>query len=203
MLHLVSFGVWSHVSHLACQGEFYKLKHIPTVEIIYPPVIGTPHNLKKQSSIPWTCFFTPGVSCKRPNMAELANDMEKLGFELWLLKGKCHSHISESNLKDFLLESKWSWRKQYLCSGDKEQSQILLQMIWYIFHKVWIWITINISSTFSPRSHPSGGFPRNPPNPRPRPRPNLLLSSSTTALASRSRWTTPTWPFPAAKCSGV
>ena len=44
---------------------------------------------------------------------------------------------------------------------------------------------------------------RFPPNPRPRPRPCLLFCSSTAALASRSRWTAPMWPFPAARCSGV
>ena len=58
--------------------------------------------------------------------------------------------------------------------------------------------TINISSTSqqSPVSEVS------PPNPPPRPRP-CLLSASTAAFASRSRWTMESWPFSAAKCSGV
>ena len=38
--------------------------------------------------------------------------------------------------------------------------------------------------------------------PRLRPRP-CVSCASTNALASRSRWTTPTWPLKAAKCSGV
>ena len=46
---------------------------------------------------------------------------------------------------------------------------------------------------------PWRGFPLNP---RPRPRPSLL-SASTVTLASRSRSTTKSWPFAAAKCSGV
>ena len=37
----------------------------------------------------------------------------------------------------------------------------------------------------------------------PRPRPCLLSCAPTAALASRSRWTTSTWPFPAARCSAV
>ena len=38
----------------------------------------TPQNLK---AIPLTCFFAPGISCNRPNMAELANKPKKLRFE--------------------------------------------------------------------------------------------------------------------------
>ena len=56
--------------------------------------------------------------------------------------------------------------------------------------------TITITSTSRRRSHT---FPANP---RPRPRP-YLSCASTTALASKSCWTTPTWPLKAAKCNGV
>ena len=42
------------------------------------------------------------------------------------------------------------------------------------------------------------------PSPNPPPRPRLFSpSASTAAFASRSRWTTESWPFSAAKCSGV
>ena len=43
-----------------------------------PPVLGTPKQIK---AIPSTCFFASGISCDRPNMAKLANEIKKLRFE--------------------------------------------------------------------------------------------------------------------------
>ena len=109
----------------------------------------------KMTSIPWTCFFTPGVACKRPNMAELAHDMEKRGFERCLQNGKCHSHISKSNLKDVFF-SKANGVGENNIYSDKEQSQILVQMIWYNFKKMWkskYHKNITITSTSSWQSH--------------------------------------------------
>ena len=54
------------------------------------------------------------------------------------------------------------------------------------------------SSQRNPKA--SWGFPH--PNPPPRLRPSLFCAS-TAAFASRSRWTTESWPLRAAKCSGV
>ena len=76
-------------------------------------------------------------------------------------------------------------------------------MVWLILftkteNNIHSW-TINSSSTSPHRSNASWGFALNP-------RPRLRPSSScecTAALASRSCSTTETWPFAAAKCSGV
>ena len=58
------------------------------------------------------------------------------------------------------------------------------------------------TSSYTSQRNPkaSWGFP--PQYPTPRPQPNLS-STSTAAFASRSRWTTESWPFAAAQCSGV
>ena len=81
--------------------------------------------------------------------------------------------------------------------GHKEQNQMLVQMLWYVVLKM----SQSIIKLFHYIHFPTT-IPCLSPNPPPRPRP-CLSCASTAALASRSRWTTPTWPLKAAKCSGV
>ena len=64
-------------------------------------------------------------------------------------------------------------------------------------------VHFHISSSFN---SPHNGIPclMRFPHQYPPPRPQLLLfSASTAAFASRSRWTTESWPFSDAMCSGV